>query len=216
METQIIAIGIIGIILLGMVFLIVSKISGKKTNITISSHTIIERLKEIGELSVLRAYVKEIGSSKHSDFFILWEGKKIIVICTFEIEYRYNISAVQIIKKKDEVNSYVVKMPPYKIKTIPERVEVWSEVKGKFLGIVSLTGFSIEERNSMTDKARKDAEEKAIELSKDLEGKIENSAEKSLRSLFNALDINNVEFEFEKNTSMIEQIKKGMEKIEVK
>ena len=206
-------IGTIIILALLLIYLIVRQIFNKKADKRITSHSILERFKEIAELSVLRAYTKEIVTESTGDKYFVVRGKKLLLICEFEIEYRYNMANIKI--EKQETNSYRIIMPPFIIKVIPGPQTAYHEEKGRIFGFIPIGGLSLEERNSLSERARKNAEKQAEKLSIELTGKIENAAERTLRSLFNAVDVIHIEFVFTSNTNMMNEIKAGIGSMEV-
>jgi hypothetical protein len=214
METHIIIIGIFAVIVLVLVYMIISKLAGKKTSVSITSFTVLERFKEMGELVVFAAYTKEVTAVGGDEKLYVWTGKKMLLISSFEIEYRYNMAEVKIVKKND-TNSYIVTMPPVIPKVnVPEPAFPYHEEGNKIFGL-PIGGFSSKEKYDMTVIAQKKAGADALELFKRLSGQIENSAERSLRSIFKAVEITNIEFEFQVNKSISEQINEGIKQIKV-
>ncbi len=58
-------------------------------------HVSLERIREVGELNVLTAYIKEVVTMSTGENFFSSTGK-IILICGFEIEFRYDLKKVRI------------------------------------------------------------------------------------------------------------------------
>lgn len=173
--------------------------------------TAIEKIKEIGELSVLKAYIKEIVTLFDENGWHTTDGK-MVLICSFEIEFRYDIGRAQINKSESDDNRYTIQMPPHFIKIIPDDIKFYHEEKRKFLGIMP-SDFSVNDRNKLIKAARKEAAKQAESLHNSILGRVQNSAKITISAIAEAFGIEKLDFEFSKNESFATSFQQEMEKL---
>jgi len=196
-----VAISIIATLAIALMLFIIFK--SRKTNASTTNISFaIEKIKEVGELSVLKAYVKEIvtvsdDAGWHSS------NSKMALICSFEIEFRYDLNKGQ---------AYRIVLPPHFPKIIPDRIEFYHEEKKKTLGLFG-RDFSVEDRNKMISKAREEAVKQAEALHNSLVGSVQNSAKTTLAAIANAFDVTNIEYEFIKHNSITEAFRDEMQNL---
>jgi hypothetical protein len=204
-----VAISIIATLAIALMLFIIFK--SRKTNASTTNISFaIEKIKEVGELSVLKAYVKEIvtvsdDAGWHSS------NSKMALICSFEIEFRYDLNKAKI-EKINEGQAYRIVLPPHFPKIIPDRIEFYHEEKKKTLGLFG-RDFSVEDRNKMISKAREEAVKQAEALHNSLVGSVQNSAKTTLAAIANAFDVTNIEYEFIKHNSITEAFRDEMQNL---
>jgi hypothetical protein len=168
-----------------------------QTNVHIS----LERICEVGELSVLTAYIKEVVTMSTGESLFSSTGR-IILICGFEIEFRYDL-------KKDKISNSdektTILLPPHFIKVIPKETQFYDERKSSFLGIWPVD-FRVEERNKLLRDAREKAVEQAGVLQGDLQERVRATAKSTLSTLADAFGAPNVNFAFEESSSVVKQM----------
>lgn len=172
-----------------------------------SVHVSLERIREVGELSVLTAYIKEVVTMNTGENLFSSTGK-IILICGFEIEFRYDLKKIKI---GDSGNKTTILLPPHFIKVIPKETQFYDERKASFLGIWPID-FKVEERNRLLHEAREKAVEQAGFLQGDLQERVRASAKATLSTLAEAFGAQNVTFAFEESSSVVKQISDQLNK----
>lgn len=207
MDTTIIAlIASVIIAFLATFFIIKKGVFQQKYNTNV--HVSLERIREVGELSVLTAYIKEVVTMSTGDDFFTSTGK-IILICGFEIEFRYDLKKVRI-SNSDEKSTIL--LPPHFIKVIPKETQFYDERKSSFLGVWPID-FKVEERNRLLHEAREKAVEQAGVLQGDLQERVRASAKSTLSTLAEAFGAPNVSFAFEESSSVVKQINDQLSKV---
>lgn len=182
---------------------------GGKTSRSISVDSTLEKIKEVGDLCVLKAHIKEIVTIKREQGWHSTQGK-MALICSFEIEFRYDLRKVRI----DAIgpDSFRLTVPPHFCKVIPDKIEFYHEQKPKVIGLLP-SDFTVEERNEMIIEARAAATNQAQVLHESIESKVQESAKATLRAIAGAFGATDIQFQFINTDSVVEQIRQGMEKL---
>ena len=134
--------------------------------------------------------------------------EKIILICGFEIEFRYDLKKVRI-SNSDQKSTIL--LPPHFIKVIPKETQFYDERKSSFFGVWPID-FKVEERNRLLHEAREKAVEQAGVLQGDLQERVRASAKATLATLAEAFGSPNVNFAFEESSSVVKQINEQLNK----
>ena len=172
----------------------------KSTSTTI--YTSLERVRSMGELTVLSAYIKEVVTMKVNEDATFSTTGKIILICPYRIEFRYDLRRTKISKND---NLITVILPPHKAEPIPGKIEFYDERKSAVLGFWN-TDFEVEVRNKMVHDAGVQAIKQAGIMQEDLQEQVRHSVRSTLAPLFSALGSTQIEFVFEDTASIVQQL----------
>ncbi len=157
----------------------------------------------MGELTVLSAYIKEVVSMKVNEKSTFSTTGKIILICPYRIEFRYDLRRTKI-SKNDNVVTVI--LPPHKAEPIPGKIEFYDERKSAVLGVWG-TDFDVEVRNKMVHEAGLQAIQQAEIMQEDLQEQVRHSVRSTLTPLFSAaLGEGQIEFIFEDTASIVQQL----------
>lgn len=162
----------------------------------------LEKIKEMNELTVMTAYIKEVVTMKTQEDNWLSSTGKIILICPYEIEFRYNLRRTKI---STTGGTTTILMPPHYVKAIPGKVQFYDERKAEFLKFWPVD-FKPEERNMLINEAAAEAIKQAGVLQGDLQEKVQASAKSTLRALAHAFGSNDIQFIFEGSDSVADQM----------
>ena len=198
----------IAVITLSILTLLRKLSPGKRPEITVQGT--LEKIREVGDLCVLKAFVKEIVTLKTEDGWHTTDGK-MALICSFEIEFRYDLKKV-VIEAVGQASAYRLTLPPHFCKVVPDKIEFYHEEKPKLLAIYA-KDFTVEQRNNMISRARTAATLQAQVLHESIESKVQASAEATLRAIAGAFGAKQIEFRFGKTDSSFEQIRDGMQRL---
>lgn len=168
----------------------------------------VERIREIGELCVLEVNFKEIVTHKKKGGLLTTDGK-MLMVCHFSIEFRYDLRQVQI--ENGENGNCVVVMPPYFPKVNTGDIKLYHEEKAAFLGMIPID-FSVDERNQIVDEARAAAVQQALASLPNIEQKIRISAASTLNAIINGCGIARSELKFLNPDLAQKQINDGIQK----
>lgn len=159
---------------------------------------VIDRLKEIGELVALSAFYKDITVAKDEDGK-LTAGKKMALISEFDLEYRYDLRSAVI---ADQQGVLHIRMPECTTKVNTGNIMIYDEQKGRLLGL-PVSGFSTGDRNRLVKQARDNAVDIAKKKTEDLLGKIERSAEHTLKAFLAGCGVKDVSIEFTRSSATL-------------
>lgn len=187
-----------GALLIGVFILVMRK--PRLTSGTI--HTSLERVRSMGELTVLSAYIKEVVTMKVNEDATFTSTGKIILICPYRIEFRYDLRKTKISKNDNQIT---VILPPHKAEPIPGKIEFYDERKSAVLGFFK-TDFEVEVRNKMLHDASVQAIKQAAIMQEDLQEQVRHSVRSTLAPLFSALGSTQMEFVFEDTASIVQQL----------
>ena len=203
------------VVLLGAILYLLVRRRGSGSEISI--HSSLQGFRSIGELSVFKAFTKEIVTEvdhswgdigrKYLDW--IYSSKKMAMIFEFEIDFRYNLRHPEF--KIDEINDgvFVLTMPPCIYDVGIRNIEFYDEQHSRLLPwlLPDLVngflrgGFSEDHRNRLVTAARAHAEDQAKKLINDLSSDVEASARQTLQALGNAFGAENITFEFQPASS---------------
>ena len=169
----------------------------------------LEKIKEMNELTVMTAYIKEVVTMRTQEGNWLSSTGKIILICPYEIEFRYNLRKTKI---STTGGVATIVLPPHYVKAIPGKVQFYDERKAAYLSVWPVD-FKPEERNKLINDAAAEAIKQAGVLQGDLQEKVQASAKTTLRALANAFGTNDMKFVFEGSDSVVQQMAAQQEKI---
>ncbi len=169
----------------------------------------LEKIKEMNELTVMTAYIKEVVTMRTQEGNWLSSTGKIILICPYEIEFRYNLRKTKI-STTGGVTTVV--LPPHYVKAIPGKVQFYDERKAAYLSVWSVD-FKPEERNKLINEAATEAIKQAGVLQGDLQEKVQASAMTTLRALAHAFGTDDIRFVFEGSDSVVQQMTEQRDKI---
>jgi hypothetical protein len=182
-----------------VVVLLISRKRSSKTDVHIS----LEKIREMGDLTVMTAYIKEVVTMKTQQEEN-WASKtgKIILICPYEIEFRYNLRKIKVSTTGETTT---ILLPPHYVKAIPGKVQFYHEEKASYFSVWGVD-FTTEQRNKLLDDAAAEAIKQAGVLQGDLQDKVQSSAKTTLKALAHAFGTNDLQFAFEGSESVVQQL----------
>lgn len=160
---------------------------------TLSIHASLERIREVGDLVALTAHVKEVVT-KETDPGFLFTNEKMILICEFEVEYRYNLRKAQI-SKDNRTGNIQIELPQIRPTVQLKDFHTYDRTNGRLLGVIPVISSPKDEdnlRRSAIEKAAQDA----TTLGTDIRDKIEASATRTLQLLCSPLTNGAIEVSF--------------------
>lgn len=184
-------------------------LSNRRRSSTVDIHVSLERIKEMNELTVMTAYIKEVVTMKTQEDRWFSSTGKIILICPYEIEFRYNLRKINI---STAGGLTTIQLPPHYVKAIPGKVQFYDERKAAYLSVWPLD-FTPDERNKLINEASAEAIKQAGVLQGDLQEKVQASAKTTLRALAHAFGTTELQFTFEGSDSVVQQITTRQERI---
>jgi len=163
-----------------------------------SVSTSVDFIRQIGELHVLRASVKEIVTSKIGDAGWLKAPGKLAIICHFDIKYKYNLQKARVVagSRADGSRYCMVHLPRHEYEVATREIRFYDEQDGTWLGFTLKT--PPDERTRALDAARQQAEVQAKEFLTGMEGEIQASAKATLSQIARAFGYSDISIEFEK------------------
>jgi hypothetical protein len=194
-------------------FVFRSRGSGNEINI----HSSLEGIRSIGELSVFKAFTKEIVTEvdhswgefgrKYLDW--IYSSKKMAMIFEFELDFRYDLRHADFNIVDGGNGAFVLQMPPCFYDVNIRNIEFYDEQHSKLLpwllpdllnGFLG-GGFTEEHRNRLVTAARAHAEDQARQLVDSLSSEVEASAKQTLKALAKAFGATDVRFEFQPSST---------------
>jgi hypothetical protein len=159
--------------------------------------TSVDYIRQIGDLAVLRASIKEIVTTKVGNAGWFTTQGKLAIICHFDIKYTYDLRKARISAgtRSDGVRYCVIHLPKHQYEVSTQSIRFYDEQDGSWLGFAQRT--PPDERTKALDAARVQAETQAKAFLTDMQGEIQNSARATLGQLARALGFADVSFEFE-------------------
>jgi hypothetical protein len=120
--------------------------------------TSVDFIREIGELHVLRASVKEIVTSNIGEATWLKTPGKLAVICHFDIKYKYNLHNARIVagSRADGTRYCMIHLPKHEYEVSTKEIRFYDEQDGTWLGFTQKT--PPDERTRALEAARTQAE----------------------------------------------------------
>lgn len=170
--------------------------SNSSTSVSFS----LERIREMGELVALNAFVKEIVTEDiNKDSFFSTTGK-ILLIYEFDVEFRFDLRQSKISNLDGIVK---IHLPVPYAKVIPKKQVVYDERKASYLGILGVD-ITPELRNRLTEVAKDKAVEQAGTLKEDLSEKLQTSAISTLTAMAYGMGAKGVEVTFETSGNIVQ------------
>ncbi len=158
----------------------------------------VDYIRQIGELAVLRASVKEIVTSKVGEPGWFTTQGKLAIICHFDIKYKYDLRRARIVAgSRDDGSRYcVIALPRHEYEVATRDIRFYDEQDGTWLGFVQKT--PPDARTQALEAARAQAETQAKAFLTEMEGEIQTSARATLGQIARAFGFTDVTLEFEK------------------
>jgi hypothetical protein len=159
--------------------------------------TSVDFIREIGELHVLRASVKEIVTSAVGEATWLKTPGKLAIICHFDIKYKYNLHKAHIVAggRGDGTRYCMIRLPRHEFEVSTGQIRFYDDQDGTWLGFTQKT--PPDEKTRVLEAARRQAEEQAKAFLGDLEGEIQASARSTVTQVAKALGYTDIRVEFD-------------------
>jgi len=160
--------------------------------------TSVDFIRQIGELHVLRASVKEIVTSKIGEASWIKTPGKLAVICHFDIKYKYNLHKARIVagSHEDGTRYCMIYLPRHEFEVSTKDIRFYDEQDGTWLGFTQKT--PPDEKTRVLEAARLQAESQAKAFLGDMEGEIQASARTTLTQIARAFGYSDISIEFQK------------------
>lgn len=145
----------------------------------------------MGDLVSLSAVMKDIGTITEPPKWYKARSKKMMLICEFELEYRFNLRDAQLL---DAGNGTVtLQLPPCRVKNSLLDVVIYDEQDGEYLpwpydGLIK-DRITTAERNQMLQEAKQNAMAAAKNIDTQMLSRAEHSAKKTLQILAKAIGL---------------------------
>lgn len=169
--------------------------TSRGSTVTVASS--VDSIRQIGELSVLRASVKEIVTSEIGEASWIKSPGKLAIIVHFDIKYKYDLHRARIAagSRADGTRYCVIDLPRHEFEVATRGIRFYDEQDGTWLGFTLKT--PPDEKTRALDAARAQAEVQAREFLGDLEGEIQASARATLEKIARAFGFSDITVEFE-------------------
>jgi hypothetical protein len=160
--------------------------------------TSVDFIREIGELHVLRASVKEIVTSKIGDASWIKTPGKLAIICHFDIKYKYNLQKARVVagSREDGSRYCMIHLPRHEYEVSTREIRFYDDQDGTWLGFTQKT--PPDEKTRALEAARQQAELQAKAFLGEMEGEIQASAKATLGQIARAFGYSDINIEFEK------------------
>ncbi len=179
----------------------------------------LEDMKAIGELHAFKVVTKEIvtekdhifGQSGTKYFEWLLSSKKMAMIFEFDISFSYNLKDGDFEIVEVGPDSYNFKMPACRYDIHIKDIEFYDEQRAKLLPLllpelisnIFSSGFGEQERNTLKDAAKEQAEVLAKEMVGRLMTDVRASAEVTLRSIAKSFGAKTASFEYKEDSKSL-------------
>lgn len=159
--------------------------------------TSVDFIRDIGELHVLRASVKEIVTSNVGEASWIRSPGKLAIICHFDIKYKYNLRKAQVVAggRPDGTRYCVVRLPRHEYEVSTGDIRFYDDQDGTWLGFTQRT--PPDERTRALDAARRQAETQAQAFLGQMESEIQASARTTVTQIARAFGYADIRIEFE-------------------
>jgi len=159
--------------------------------------TSVDFIRDIGELHVLRASVKEIVTTAVGEASWLRTPGKLAIICHFDIKYKYDLHKARIVAggRGDGTRYCVISLPRHEFEVSTGEIRFYDDQDGTWLGFTQKT--PPDEKTRVLEAARRQAEEQAKVFLGDMEGDIQASARSTITQIAKAFGYSEVRVEFE-------------------
>lgn len=192
--TELLAISLtVAVIAMGisLIFLLLDRRRGSDSSLTVSFS--LERIREMGELVALNAFVKEVVTQTTNEKSFFSTTGKILMICEFDVEFRFDLRKSKISNQNGVVQ---IHLPEHYAKIIPKEHRIYDEKKSSYFGVVGVD-FSLELRNELTEAAKRTAVAQAGILKEDLRERVQASAISTLSAMAYGMGAKGVEVTFD-------------------
>jgi len=158
----------------------------------------VDYIRQIGELHVLRASVKEIVTTKVGEATLFKSPGKLAVICHFDIKYKYNLHNAEIASgtRTDGSRFCIITLPKQEFEVSTREIRFYDDQEGTWLGFKQKT--PPDARTQALEAARQQAEAQARTFLGEMEGDIQASARATLTQIARAFGFADVTIEFSK------------------
>jgi hypothetical protein len=159
--------------------------------------TSVDFIRDIGELHVLRASVKEIVTSAVGEATWLKTPGKLAIICHFDIKYKYNLHKAQVVAggRGDGTRYCMIRLPRHEYEVSAGEIRFYDDQDGTWLGFTQKT--PPDEKTRVLEAARRKAEEQAKAFLGDLESEIQASARSTVTQIARAFGYTDIRVEFD-------------------
>lgn len=177
----------------------------------ITTETVIEHIRYVGVMTVLSARIKEVGQATLPSSSIFGNEGKILVLCDFDVDYKYNLKDINIYQAGKD--SLEIILPPIYFEVILKKQQFYDERNATWVFDFFKQSISVEERNRLIATAHQNAIDQAKLLQDELMSKAQMSARVSITALANAFSAKKVNISFAKGKSMVEAITEQAKKL---
>jgi hypothetical protein len=159
--------------------------------------TSVDFIRQIGELHVLRASVKEIVTSPVGAASWFKTPGKLAIICHFDIKYKYDLRKAGVVAggRADGTRYCMIRLPRHEYEVSTGEIRFYDDQDGTWLGFTQKT--PPDERTRVLEAARRQAEEQAKAFLGDMEGEIQASARATVTQIARAFGYTDIKVEFE-------------------
>ena len=159
--------------------------------------TSVDFIRDIGELHVLRASVKEIVTSDVGEASWIRTPGKLAIICHFDIKYKYNLRKAQVVAggRPDGTRYCVIRLPRHEYEVSTGDIRFYDDQDGTWLGFTQKT--PPDERTRALEAARQQAETQAQAFLGQMESEIQASARSTVTQIAKAFGYADIQVEFE-------------------
>ena len=159
--------------------------------------TSVDFIRQIGELHVLRASVKEIVTSAVGEATWLKTPGKLAIICHFDIKYKYDLHKARVVAgaREDGTRYCLIRLPRHEFDVSTGEIRFYDDQDGTWLGFTLRT--PPDERTRVLEAARRQAERQAQAFLGDMEGEIQGSARSTVTQIARAFGYTDIRVEFD-------------------
>lgn len=173
----------------------------------------IEQMRTVGDLSVFKVFTKEIVTQVSHDLgnfgkkYLKWilSSKKMAMIFSFEIDFRYNLRDGEFHITEDSPGAYRLRMPKCLYEIYIKDIQIYDEQRASFIpwllpGMLHQifgTGFDEEDKNRLIDEAKAHAANQARNLVLKMRSEVHQSARQTLEALAKAFGAQQTTFDFQ-------------------
>ena len=188
---------VLGILLTGYVIVRLVLPSGPSASVQTVAGS-VDFIREIGDLVVLHASVKEIVTSKIGEASWIKTPGKLAIICHFDIKYQYDLRKARILagSRQDGTRYCMIHLPRHQYEVSTKEIRFYDDQDGTWLGFTQKT--PPDERTKALEAARAQAEVQAKAFLESMESEIQDSARSTLNQIARAFGFTDITVEFEK------------------
>jgi hypothetical protein len=159
--------------------------------------TSVDFIRQIGELHVLRASVKEIVTSAVGEATWLKTPGKLAIICHFDIKYKYDLHKARVVAggREDGTRYCMIRLPRHEFEVSTGGIRFYDDQDGTWLGFTQKT--PPDEKTRVLEAARRQAEQQAQAFLGEMEGEIQASARSTVTQIARAFGYTDIRVEFE-------------------